>query len=104
MTNRQIHLIALVLVAIWTSAPAFAQQATIGQTARSSVGQAGQRQTRDRPVAGIQTVTRVDARVQNRVQSRIRTRIDRVAGAQTDSTLSFRTASEQARIAGRRRR
>ncbi len=77
-----------------------------GETARSSAGQSGQRQTREQMAAdaGIEPMGRINARIQNRVQSRIRNRIDRYYNPQANTTSPFAVASEQAATAGRPRR
>lgn len=76
-----------------------------GSTARSSVGQAGQRQTRDTAAeqAGIKPMARIASRIQNRVQNRIRNRIDRNYDPQANANDPFITAEEQARTSGRSR-
>lgn len=77
-----------------------------GETARSTVGQTGQRQTRDQLAAdaGIEPMARINSRVQNRVQSRIRNRIDRYYDPQANAVSPFVVAGDQARTAGRPRR
>jgi hypothetical protein len=76
-----------------------------GRTARSSVGQVGQRQTRD--IAADQTggkpMARTESRVQNRVQNRIRNRIDRYYDPRANATDPFIVAGDQARENGRPR-
>lgn len=74
-----------------------------GSTARSSVGQVGQRQTRDTTAqqAGIKPAARVANRVQNRVQNRIRNRIDRYYEPRANATDPFVVAGEQVRARGR---
>lgn len=74
-----------------------------GETARSTVGQVGQRQTREQLAqdAGIEPMARINSRVQNRVQSRIRNRIDRYYDPQANATSPFDIAGDQARTAGR---
>lgn len=69
-----------------------------GRTARSSVGQVGQRQTRDTAAdqAGIKPMARIASRVPNRVQNRIRNRIDRYYSPQANATDPFAVAGEQA--------
>lgn len=69
-----------------------------GRTARSSVGQVGQRQTRDTAAdqAGIKPMARIANRVQNRVQNRVRNRIDRYYSPQANATYPFAVAGEQA--------
>lgn len=76
-----------------------------GRTARSSVGQVGQRQTRDTAAqqAGIKPMARVANRIQNRVQNRIRNRIDRYYDPRANATDPFVVAGEQARTSGRPR-
>ncbi len=78
----------------------------LGQTATSSAGQVGQKQTRDDLAAetGITPVARIDARIQNRVQSRIRNRIDRYYDPQANAASPFAVAGEQLRQGGRRPR
>lgn len=77
-----------------------------GETARSSAGQAGQRQTREQVAAdiGIEPMGRISTRIQNRVQSRIRNRIDRYYSPQANAISPFAIASEQSATAGRPRR
>jgi len=75
-----------------------------GQTATLAVGQVGQRQTRERPIEGIEPMARITSRIQNRAQTRIRNRIDRYYDPQANATSLFAVAGEQARTAGRRRR
>lgn len=76
-----------------------------GRTARSSVGQVGQRQTRDSAgeQAGIKPMARIASRIQNRVQNRIRNRIDRNYDPQAGATDPFAVAEDQARTSGRPR-
>ena len=70
-----------------------------GRTARSSVGQVGQRQTRDTAAqqAGIKPMARIASRIQNRVQNRIRNRIDRYYDPRANATDPFVVAGDQAR-------
>ena len=77
-----------------------------GETARSTVGQTGQRQNREQIAqdAGIEPMGRINSRVQNRVQSRIRNRIDRYYDPQANAASPFEVAGDQARAAGRPRR
>lgn len=77
-----------------------------GETARSAVGQAGQRQSREQVAmdTGIEPMGRINRRIQNRVQSRIRNRIDRYYSPQANATSPFAVASEQATAIGRSRR
>lgn len=73
-----------------------------GKTAPSSIGQVGQRQTREMLAqdAGIKPMARINNRIQNRIQSRIRNRIDRYYDPQANATSPFQVAGDQARIAG----
>jgi len=79
--------------------PLAAQDVAGGQTAQSSAGQVGQRQTREATAAalGRAPLDRIDTRLRIRVQSRIRNRIDRgyVAGASGTSAFDA-AAAEQA--------
>lgn len=74
-----------------------------GRTASSSVGQAGQRQTRESAAteAGIKPMARIASRVQNRVQNRIRNRIDRYYDPQAGATDPFAVAEDQMSRGGR---
>lgn len=76
-----------------------------GRTARSSVGQVGQRQTRDTAAAqaGIKPMARIASRIQNRVQNRVRNRIDRDYDPLAGATDPFAVAEDQARTTGRPR-
>ena len=98
---RRIAILAMTLIP-FSSAPAMAQNEPAGQVAGSAVGQVGQRQARDKDLAKIEPMARIDSRVQNRVQSRIRNRIDRDYSPQTDASSSFDAASKQARTAGQK--
>lgn len=81
------------------TAPLAAQDATVGQTARTGAGQVGQRQSREVTTAtlGRAPLNRLDTRLRTRVQSRIRNRIDRgyVGGAAGTSAFDA-AAAEQA--------
>lgn len=81
--------------------PATAQDPQTGQVAESAVGQAGRRQTREQPMAGIEPMARVNSRIQSRVQSRIHNRLDRFYDPQVNTASPFEVASDQARIASR---
>lgn len=78
---------------------------SVGRTARSSVGQVGQRQTRDMVAQqmGVKPMARIASRIQNRVQSRIRNRIDRNYDSQVNATDAFAVAEDQTRSGGRPR-
>ena len=58
--------------------------AQITQTAESTVGRAGERQTRDQ-TKGIEPLARINGRIANRVESRIRNRIDRTFNAKSNA-------------------
>lgn len=76
-----------------------------GRTARSSVGQVGERQTRDAATQqlGIKPMARIVSRIQNRVQNRIRNRIDRFYDGRANATDPFVVAGDEARKSGRPR-
>jgi len=95
----------LVLFVIATN-PARGQQTTAqdGRVASSTVGQAGQRQTREQAAPNIQPMDRIASRIQNRVQSRLRTRIDRDEAPIEAALTTFAAADEQTRTPGRPRR
>lgn len=91
--------------AVWMACmPATAQNGPIGDVARSTAGQVGQRQTRAEIAPNIVPTARLDGRIANRVQSRIRNRIDRNYDPQANATSPFEVAGDQARVAGRRPR
>lgn len=72
-----------------------------GRVAESTVGEVGQRQSREDAVEGIRPATRLANRIQNRVQLRLRNRIDRNYDAAANATDPFAIAQEQTRTAGR---
>lgn len=76
-----------------------------GQTARSSVGQVGQRQTRETESnsTGLKPMARISSRISNRVQNRIRNRIDRNYDPQTGAADPFAAAEDRSRADGRPR-
>lgn len=76
-----------------------------GRTARSSVGQVGQRQTRNTTAdqTGIKPMARIESRIQNRVQNRIRNRIDRNYDPQANASDPFVVAEGQTHTSGRPR-
>lgn len=71
-----------------------------GQTATSSVGQTGQRQTREQVAqeAGIEPMARIGGRIQSRAETRIRNRIDRNYAPQPSAASPFIVSGEQARV------
>lgn len=75
-----------------------------GQTASSSAGTTGQRQTREQlgQVAGIEPLARISGRIQNRTQMRVRNRIDRYYDPQANVISPFVVAGDQARAGGKR--
>jgi hypothetical protein len=74
-------------------------RAPVGGVARSAVGEAGQRQTRDKAI-GLEPMSRLSSRIDIRVQSRLRTRIDRDYAPQTDPSRPFSTAERTMRTRG----
>lgn len=82
---------------------ASAQEPANGRVAASAVGEAGQRQTKEQGVTGIEPMARIDNRIQNRVQSRIRNRIDRYYDPKANAASPFTVAGDQARTAGKPR-
>jgi hypothetical protein len=91
------HFVSLLLIAPLFLHPAWAQQVSGGQTATSSAGQVGRRETREEAATKINPLAAVDGRVQNRIQSRLRTRIDRDYTPQSNTLLPFLIAGEVAR-------
>lgn len=95
---------------LWGMAPAVAQDASeleevpVARTARSSVGQVGQRQTRQEVAPAVDQMGRINNRVPSRVQSRIRNRIDRFYDPRANAESPFAIASDQARTTGKPRR
>lgn len=84
--------------------PMPAQSDRAGRVATSSVGEVGQRQTREQMAPNTQPMARIASRINTRVQNRIRTRIDRNYSPQANATSPFAVAEEQARTSSRRRR
>lgn len=79
----------------------------VGQTAQSSAGQIGQRQSRAtaEKTVGVVPLARIENRVPNRVQSRVRNRIDRYYDPRANAASPFAVAGERIREAtGPRRR
>ncbi len=90
------------LVALLTvPASVTAQVTPVSQTAESSAGQVGQRQTREKVAPNINPAGRTNSRIANRVESRIRNRIDRYYDPQANATSPFKVAEEQTRKAGK---
>ena len=85
------------------AAPATAQTTPAGRVAKSSVGQVGERATKEQAVTGIEPLDRIDSRIQNRIQSRIRNRIDRYYDPAANAVSPFKVAAETAREAGKPR-
>jgi hypothetical protein len=71
--------------------------AEIGSVPASSVGDVGQRQTREKAMPNVAPTGRLTNRIQNRVQSRIRNRIDRNYDPQANATSPFAVAETRAR-------
>lgn len=67
-----------------------------GQIANSSVGEVGQRQTRDQLVS--QPLARINSRISNRVESRIANRIDRFYNSDSQNgTSAYEAAGQRVR-------
>lgn len=73
-----------------------AAAAVPGRAPRSTVGIAGERQTREEAAPNIRPAARVNGRIANRVQNRLRTRIDRAYNPQANATDPFAVAEDQA--------
>lgn len=81
--------------------PAMAQDKP-GQVANSSVGEVGQRQTRDQLVS--QPLARINNRISNRVESRIANRVDRFYNSDSqNSTSAYEAAGQRVRRPARSR-
>lgn len=78
--------------ASWQQAPARPIQA--GRTADISVGEVGQRQTRERAAPNVQPLARINSRINNRVRARLANRIDRNYDP-ANATDPFATAENQ---------
>jgi hypothetical protein len=72
-----------------------------GKVAESSVGRAGQRQTREDVAPSLRPTERISSRIENRVQSRINNRIDQDDDPEANAKSPFATAEERERAAGR---
>lgn len=99
MVDRKASVLFGTVLLAATAAPA--QERSAGRVASSAAGEVGQRQTRERAVANIQPMGRVNSRIQNRVQSRVRNRIDRNYDPQANAASPFEAASDQVRAATR---
>lgn len=93
-SSRLAALGALLLMAApgWMAHAAAPRQ---GSLARSTVGEAGQRQTKSNSPTDIGPMGRLNSRVANRVQSRLRNRIDRYYDPRANTTSPFEVASER---------
>jgi len=67
--------------------------APVSRTARSAIGQVGQRQ--DQAIINTRPLVRVESRIQNRVSSRIASRLDRNYDPRS-GTAAYTSAAEQA--------
>jgi hypothetical protein len=74
-----------------------------GRVPNSTVGQVGQRQTRQQAAQGIAPMARIASRIQNRIETRVHSRIDRGYDPLATGTSAFRVAEKEVRGAGRRR-
>lgn len=75
----------------------------VGTTAKTGVGEVGQRQTAVDTAPGQSQLDRVDNRVQNRVQNRIRNRIDRTYDPTANATSPFKDANQRSQNSGQGR-
>lgn len=73
---------------------------TPGRVSESAIGEAGQRQTREKAVEGIAPMARIANRVENRIQSRIPNRIDRSYDPLVNATSSVEAARYRTRTSG----
>lgn len=67
----------------------------LGRVAEASVGEVGQRQTRNQAVGGTRPLARISSRLQTRVQNRLRNRIDRNYDPQANATNPFTIAEAE---------
>lgn len=72
-----------------------------GKVGGSSVGRAGERQTREDVAPDVFPSDRLSSRLENRIQSRIRNRIDRDYDPQVNAASPYATADERQRATGR---
>lgn len=86
---------ALAAMSLIAAVPVMAQETTDGHVATSAAGTAGQRQTKEQGVIGIEPMARIDNRIQNRVQSRILNRIDRYYDPQANAVSPFEVARDK---------
>ena len=101
LIRRFAHGAALFTGLLGCGALAVAQDARLAQTARSSVGQVGQRQTRAQAAASIQPMGRIATRIDNRIQSRLHSRIDPTYDANDDAAAQLKLAGAKAGVGGR---
>lgn len=97
IASYRLYVLAGSLV-LCTASVEFAQNQSATQVATSAVGQVGQRQTRDKPIAGIEPMARIDNRIQNRIQSRIRNRIDETYDQNMNAASVIVDADRRARV------
>lgn len=84
------------LVAMLVSMPSQAQRVSTGRTVTSSVGEVGQRQTRDQLAVAGAVNARQNLRIATRIQSRLRSRIDRFYDPQSNAMSSIEDAASAA--------
>ena len=80
------------------SSPAARQNA--GQTAKSSVGRAGERRTIAQ-ATGAKPMARINGRIANRIESRVLNRIDRTYDSNNNALSPYVNAGDAAAKAGR---
>lgn len=75
----------------------------LGETAKSTVGQVGLRQSQGQLAQELNAkpMARLENRIQNRIESRVRNRIDRYYDPKANATSPFSIAGEQLRKTGR---
>lgn len=90
----------LLLTVAMSETVVWAQQGG-GPALQTSVGQVGQRQTREDIAPATEPLQRIEDRIENRVQSRVRNRIDRFYDPQANAASPFVVAADRARVTGR---
>jgi hypothetical protein len=75
---------------------------SVGRLARSSVGEVGQRQTREAAPSGLRPAARIDGRIQSRIRNRIYNRLDRYYDPAANSVRPFAVAEDAVQAAQRK--
>lgn len=76
---------------------------TAGRTAKTGIGEVGQRQTRAEARPGAEPMDRIETRISSRIENRIRTRIDRDYDEGFHTTSAIADADARARATGQPR-